>query len=382
MHITKYIKNGKTLYKFQGYVGTDLSTGKRIRVTRTGFNSPKECDLEFCRIKLEFENGPLTKNKKYTYQEVYDLWIEQYKNTVRSSTLNKTLCVFKTHILPIFKNKYIDMISINDCQLAINKWHKTLKNYKVTNNYCGLVFKYAIKNNIGNIKDNPTRYVEIPKPKEDIEDEEINKFYTKVELIKFLDCVKSKNNIKWYALFRTLSYSGMRKGELLALTWNDINFKDNTIRVNKTLSVMENNTLGIQPPKTKKSKRVITMDLITMNLLKDWKTQQAKDMLKLGYNVLNNKQIVFTNTKNEHIALQKVGQKIDSICNEFNLKRITPHGFRHTHCSLLLMSNIPIKEVQTRLGHSDIQTTMNIYAHISKEQEEETILKFAQYMSV
>lgn len=383
MYIKEYKdkKTNKTLFMFQGYLGVDQATGKRIRVTRTGFKSSKECELEYFKLKIEYEEGNYnTKPEKYKYQEVYDLWMEQYKNTVKESTLNKTLTIFKTHILPIFKDYYIDMIKVRHCQEAVNKWYKTLKNYRVINNYCGLVFKYAIK--LGIIKDNPTTLVTMPVRKESIEEESIENFYSKEEIIDFLDKVKTYDNKKWFTMFRTLAFTGCRKGELLALKWSDINFKENTISINKTLTRGLKNKLIVQPPKTKKSKRVLPMDVKTMNILQEWKTQQAKDMFKLGFNTLSKDQLVFSNAKNEFICPQKIGQKIDSICNKFKLRVITPHGFRHTHCSLLLESGTPIKEVQNRLGHSDIQTTMNIYAHVTKRREEETILKFAQFMSI
>ena len=69
------------------------------------------------------------------------------------------------------------------------------------------------------------------------------------------------------------------------------------------------------------------------------------------------------------------------IINENNLKRITPHGFRHTHCSLLFESGASLKEVQVRLGHTDIKTTMDIYTHVTKRQTEETANRFADFMS-
>lgn len=64
------------------------------------------------------------------------------------------------------------------------------------------------------------------------------------------------------------------------------------------------------------------------------------------------------------------------------MRRITTHGFRHTHCSLLFEAGASIKEVQDRLGHSDIKTTMNIYAHVSKEKKEQTADIFAQYVGI
>jgi len=170
MKITKYMKNNKITYMFQGYIGTDPATGKRIRVTRQGFNSSKECELEFYRLKLQFEEGDFAKKEKYSFLEVYELWMEQYKNTVKESTLQKTLTIFKNHILPHYGKMYVDMIKVTHCQDAINKWFKTLKNYKIINNYTSLVFKHGIK--LGIVRDNPTRLVTLPVRKEEIDEDQ------------------------------------------------------------------------------------------------------------------------------------------------------------------------------------------------------------------
>ena len=94
-------------------------------------------------------------------------------------------------------------------------------------------------------------------------------------------------------LFRVLAFTGMRKGELLALTWSDINFKDANIRINKTLTRGLNNVLIIQEPKTTSSARIIPIDDRTLNILSEWNKVQKKDFLKFGFNTLKPKQLVF-----------------------------------------------------------------------------------------
>jgi len=380
MQIKKVIKDNITTYTLQGYIGTDPATGKRIRVTRRGLSSPKECELTFYQLKLDFEHGGYSKKDKYTFQEVYDLWMEQYKNTVKESTLQKTLVLFKKHILPHYGKMYIDMVKVTHCQDAINKWFKILKNYRIINNYTSLVFKHGMK--LGIIKDNPTQLVTIPNRKEEVDNEKPENYYTRDELISFLDHVDKPDNAKWYTIFRLLAFSGCRKGEILALTWEDLNFKKNTLSITKTLTLGLENKLIIQPPKTKKSKRVLSMDEKTMIIMKEWKKRQAQDMLKFGFNTMNKNQLVFTNLKNEYINPQKIGQKIEAFCKKIDHKVITPHGFRHTHCSLLFEAGATIKEVQDRLGHSDVQTTMNIYAHVTEKKKEETAQKFASYINI
>ena len=103
-------------------------------------------------------------------------------------------------------------------------------------------------------------------------------------------------------------------------------------------------------------------------------------MIGLGFNVNKPDQLLFTNLKNKFINPQKVGQMMIKYCQRSGVKYITPHGLRHTHCSILFESGATLKDVQDRLGHSDIKTTMNIYAHVTEQKKEETALKFAAFL--
>lgn len=91
-----------------------------------------------------------------------------------------------------------------------------------------------------------------------------------------------------------------------------------------------------------------------------------KQYFILGYNTMNKKQLLFSNNKNDYLQPTVTRKYIKQICEKNLFKEIRTHGFRLTHCSLLFEAGASIKEVQDRLGHTDIQTTMNIYAHVSQ----------------
>lgn len=173
----------------------------------------------------------------------------------------------------------------------------------------------------------------------------------------------------------------MRKGETLALTWKDVNFKTNEIRINKAISRGKGNKLYVKDTKTGDS-RVIKIDARSMSILSEWKKLQKKEYFAVGINTTQPKQLVFSNEDNDFLQPTKTRKWLEHILNKYDLPKITTHGFRHTHCSFLLEAEVNIKEVQERLGHSDIQTTMNIYAHVSKRAKEEAINKFDNFMSV
>ncbi|PCF64391.1 site-specific integrase, partial [Staphylococcus intermedius] len=101
-----------------------------------------------------------------------------------------------------------------------------------------------------------------------------------------------------------------------------------------------------------------------------------------GHNTMNKSQYVFTNvSNNKPLNIKFIFDTLKLLCERHDFKRIKVHGFRHTHCSLLFEAGLSVQEVQNRLGHSDIQTTMNIYAHVTEKQRDNVAEKFANYIN-
>lgn len=377
------LKNGTLRYEFPVYLGVDPLTGKQKRTTKRGFKTRKDAELALARIKLDVAKGTYQQERAETYQEVYDLWVVQYEKTVEESTFVKTTGIFKNHILIAMGAYKIEKIHVDVCQKHVDEWAAKLKNFRMVKAYAAKVLDFAIKR--GYIQTNPFAHVDMPATatkKAIVNDEdEAENFYTREQLIKFLSCLEQESNYKAYALFRLLAFSGMRKGEALALTWNDLNFTTNELRINKALSRGKDNQLYVKSTKTGVA-RTIKMDDKTMAVLKEWKKKQKQDYLKLGFNTLQPKQLVFSNESNEFLQPTKTRKWIVHVQKKYGLGTITTHGLRHTHCSLLFEAGATLKEVQDRLGHSDVQTTMNIYTHVTKKAKEEAILKFANYIEM
>lgn len=376
------LANGEKRYMFKIYIGVDPLTGKEKRTTRRGFKTKKEAELALARIKLEISKGTFRKTQAETYQEIYELWIKQYEKTVEESTFMKTTGIFRNHILPALGQYKIEKMNIDVCQRHVDEWSAKLKKFRMVKAYAAKVMDFAIKR--GYIQTNPFALVDMPKLKKSIveSDEESNEnFYTREQLIEFLSALKEENNFKAYTLFRLLSFSGMRKGEALALKWTDLNFKENEIRINKAISRGKGNQLYLKSTKTG-IVRIIKMDEQTMQILKQWKKQQHEDYLILGFNTLNKDQLVFSNERNEYLQPTKTRKWLVHVQKKYNLKPITTHGLRHTHCSLLFEAGASIKEVQDRLGHSDVKTTMDIYTHVTKKAKAEAIQKFQNYLNI
>ncbi|MBF4501196.1 site-specific integrase [Savagea sp. SN6] len=378
--IKKYtLKNGEIRYKFQVYLGTNELTGKQERTTRRGFKSKKQAELELARIKLQVANKEFRQRKIETFNDVYNLWIIQYEKTVEESTFVKTEGIFKNHILPSLGAYKIDKITIEVCQEALNEWSNKLKRYAMVKSYASKVFDFAVKRDY--ISRNPFQYVELPRKKHDLISNKVSEknFYTKEQLLEFLYLLEKENNRMAYVFFRLLAFTGMRKGEAFSLTWGDVNFKKNELHINKALSRGKDNKLYVKSTKTNDVRNII-IDSATIDILKEWKKYQQDNFDYI--NTHHESQLIFSNSNNQFIQPSMTRKWIRQVQLKYDLKQITTHGLRHTHCSLLFEAGASLKEVQDRLGHSDIQTTMNIYTHVTEKAQEEAINKFSNYLNI
>ena len=353
-------------------------TGKQRYIRRQGFKSEKDAKTELLKIEYLVSTNQYFKDvKSGKFGDVLDEWLALHKETVKASTWQFIELRANKHVRPYFKNMYVDKITLRHCQDFVNK---TFKAAPVAYVYSVSIVKntldYALR--LGMIESNPMLYVIKPKKQTTILDKHGN-YYNKDELKNFLAAAKD-TSLKKYALFRLLSFSGVRIGECLALTWHDLNYKNNTIAINKTLARTKNG-IKIQTPKTKASNRVISLDTETIQILKSWQLEQRKQLLKLGINSMNKQQLIFSNTKNKFIIIPTVRLAIKQIAKKAGIYPITTHGFRHTHATLLFASGMDIKQVQARLGHSNVQTTLNIYTHAIQDKQDKIGDEFAKYIN-
>lgn len=383
--IKKYTKkDGSTAYMFRAYLGIDPQTGKAKRTTRRGFTNEKNARNELKRIEYEATQGLNTVqvcNK--TFEEVYHEWYKSYINTVRESTWNRTEGMFNNHILPALGKYRIRTITTAQCQTSLNKWFKlTSRNYKRWFNYVQSIFEYAIRQQY--ITDNPTKRVIMPK-KNATAGKRAPNFWDKSQLKTFFSYIDPSKELERYTLFRLLAFTGIRRGECLALTWDDIDTKNSTLNVNKTLTQGAKGKQIIQATKTKKGTRIISLDSTTLFYLKKWQLEQKRKLFMLGFNANESDQLLFATTKNTFKSLNTPKKWLDLITNRMKddniaLPHISIHGFRHSHASALFSAGATIKEVQERLGHEDAQTTLNIYTHVTKKQDKEAVNKLVNFL--
>lgn len=254
----------------------------------------------------------------------------------------------------------------------MNSWHKKYTRAATIMNYAGMVFNYAIR--IGLIQTNPTKVISKPTHQKKVQEDEDMNFYDKEELKTLMDTLENGSNFRAYAFFRLLAFTGMRKQEALALKWQDIDFENRTLNISKAVS-RKATGLYIQTPKTPASIRRISIDDKTLAILRDYKKQSDP-----------NGELILHTEKGGILSPAKTRKWLLTAQNNVNksrkepLKQISTHGFRHTHASLLFEAGATIKDVQARLGHSDIQTTMDVYTHVTKHAKEKLANQFNDYI--
>ena len=334
MKAEKDPKTGKWLIQYRY---TDWQ-GIRKKSTKRGFATKREAE-EWLRTFLMSQQADFNMN----FEEFLKLYYEDMAPRIRENTLRTKKYIIDLKILPFFGKKSINSIKPAD----VRRWQNELiaKGYSYTylrtvNNQLTAVFNYAVK--YYDLKNNPcTKAGSMGKNQAD----EMN-FWTKEEFTKFLDAVMDKH--RSYVGFKTLLWTGLRIGELLALTIEDIDFDAKTLNVSKSYQRIGTKDV-ITPPKTPKSNRIISIPEFLLEDLKDYvdSIYQPKATDRL-----------FPVTKHYFEREMKRGVALSGV------KKIRLHDCRHSHCALLFEMQIPPLEVAERLGHERVETTLNTYAHL------------------
>ena len=383
--MASYDQISKNNWRYRISLGKNTETGKYEYISKTGFKRKSDAKHQAEMIERQLRNGDYIAPSSSTFKQVADDWLKQYANDVKVSSVRARKKAIQ-HAIERFNTKPIQTIKKHDYQRFVDDMSAQYsKNYvdsivASTN----MIFKYAYDMRL--IKAMPSEDIKRPKKKvsvEELEDIEIHKkFLEKDELFQFLEVAKYHHSPQnSFEIFTTLAYTGMRAGELLALKWSDIDFENNTISITKTYYNPNNNKKHYQilTPKTESSIGKISVDPHVIQLLKDYKIY-VQDTWKNELYVDNN--FVFTDLNGYPLVIKKLSTWIQAIMKKTDItnKHISTHSFRHTHCALLIEAGVHIKEIQERLRHKDINTTMNIYAKITNSYKKDASQKFSQLM--
>lgn len=360
-------------YSFRLYVGVNELNGATIHRQRS-FKTYDEALDALAKMKKAVKKGEfIPDNKRYRFSDLVDMWLPQYKTTVKPSTYTTVNQLVHKHILGSLGGFYLDKLTVIKCQTIVNRWFDRYpKSYRRIFAYARKILDYGWRMEL--INSNPMAKVIKPRLKED--PHPFTNYYSKDELCLFLNACKKYNNPIYYTYFRLLAYTGLRPSEALALKWTDIDIFSQSISVSRSVDTKEHNKIVIDKPKTKFSIRTIDIDDGTLKTLKKWHNFTRS-------NVAFNSEYIFCNPKRpEGVFVRQDVRRWDyNIAATNKLRYISPHGFRHTHASMLFSAGVQAKDVQERLGHSTIRTTLDLYVHLGKQRKKKAVSKFAKFMA-
>lgn len=368
------LKNGEDRWLFQIFIGRNPITGKQIIKTKSGFKSPIEATIAYAKMLEEREKGSYTLEslavEKVTVETLYKQWHEEYSQSVEASTLSKTESYYKNHILPSIGSRKVRDITSGELQSLLNKWATQAKSGVVWGQYLKQLFSYAQLHEI--IFKNPFDVVTRPKKVNTSRERKQENFLNSEQLTRFLNYWETKT-VPQYAYFRLLAYTGLRRGEILALTWDDFDFQRHRLTVNKSVGLDYRNkttNMYLKQTKTGASNRTISIDKKTLEIMQAYKSIAPQNM----NNIIWPGKHTYMDFNVPERWIQKMRNELPDSDND--LKHVTLHGLRHTHATLLFEQaarhgkSAPIKAVQKRLGHADVAMTLQIYTHATSREND------------
>lgn len=400
-------KRGNT-YRIRVSCGIDTN-GKQIFKSTTFVPTHKEgtkaYDKEIADAARDFEKrvkeGNFLDGEHLTYKDVTKHWKSEWAEKNLSDGGYDYLKIIEGYAYPAFGNMKISRITPLHVQTLLNDLEKrglkpaTVKRATVAINS---VFRYAYRLQI--IHDNPCTRCEAPKAKKDtalhyFTKDQAMTFLNKALTQEYVDTIRSHDRtddtgkeyhvreykevhtipLQFRVLYTLAIYGGFRRGELAALTWKDIDFKNRTVSINKAAALRKGGYI-IKGPKTAAGIRTISLPGSCFSLMSKWKTEEMKIRFSLGtawegaddFEDTN----IFIQATGKMMDLNAIGQKFRRILERYNasveneedkLPIIRLHDLRHTSATLLVGSGIDIKTVSKRLGHSKASVTLDTYAH-------------------
>lgn len=341
-------KDEKTGKWFAKFYYTNWQGIKKQKWKR-GFATKKEA-LGFERDFLEKQSA----NPDMTFQNLYEIYMEDMAARLKQSTLLTKKAVLQTHILPFFGSKPINEIKASD----VRRWQAKLMSSP--NNYSQTYLK-KINTELNSIINYAKRFYDLNTnpcgkagPIGKAKTEEMD-YWTYDEYIAFREGVKDKSLS--YICFEVLYWTGMREGELLALSPADIDLDNKTISINRTYQRIEGKDV-FTSPKTRKSKRKIPIP--------DFLCQELSDYIQSRY-MLDADERLFPVTKSY------LSHEMIRGCKNTGVKKIRIHDIRHSHASLLINQGCDALMLADRLGHEKVSTTLNTYSHLFPHKQQELV---------
>lgn len=409
MNIEKIIHKGKTVLKKvkdngeisysvkSVYLGLDIKTGKPVKTTVTA-KTLRSLDRKIIQAKIDWEENGSTRKETFsiaTLSDLAEMWFSNYETWVSSdNTLNRVRNYLDTYILPKFGHYQPDKITSSDIQKWINELAQKSKESVDAGNkrakkgsakdFGAIAHKLREIFNFGithfELKYNPVQSIKIP-PKSKSNQKRIMVLHDEDLTIwlNFVDTLpNTRANRRFKVICDSLLASGMRINELLALTIYDLDFESSEILVTKTLVWKNANPkLGLKgkvvcknTPKSDSGNRKIAVPYQIIEQLQNFHDEMNLYFKKNG---LSKSKLIFPTIYGNYMCDRNERATLKRRLQEVDLPDYGFHLFRHTHASMMLNAGMNWKELQVRMGHKSIKTTMDIYAELAPKNQTQAV---------
>jgi len=352
-------KTGK-VWSFRIDARIDDRTSKRKQVYRSGFKTKHEAIAEMNRLKAEIMTGEYSEPSKTLFKDYIQSWLyDTHKHEVQLSSFEVGETIVRVHLIPYFQSIPLSKITAYDIdQLYTQKLNEGLANatVKKIHNLLSKALQKAVK--WGLIKNNPAKDASPPSihktPKQ---------IWTLEEAKTFLEVCGQENELIPFLL---AIFTGMRRGEILALKWKNVDLDKGVIHVEESLTRTKAKGLFVKEVKTSHSRRDVYLSASVQEALVRYRDKQTPN--KLG--------LVIASKAGGYLEPRNLIRKFKALAKKANVPDIPFHNLRHTHATILMRMGENPKVVSERLGHARVGITLDIYSHTNEEMQKNTANRF------
>ena len=369
-------KRGKNSYRLTVSEGFDLD-GKPMIHRKTVHGTKKDAEVELAKFVTEVQNGLVIDGKSLKFSEFTEIWKRDYGSKELAPSTYKRYCrMLETRLLPYFGHFYINKIKPTDImkfydllekdtQLVRKKGNNGSKTKKPLSGKTILEHHRLLRAMLHKavywqlIVANPAERVQPPKarkPKRRSYDDEQTKI-----LLENLELLPSEDTKYKVAIILTV-FTGVRLGELMGLEWQDVDFKNGIISINRSSQYLADMGVFTKVPKTESSIREIAIPEFIISLLEEYKLWYEEQKSIYGELWMNSDRL-FVQADGKPMHPSTISKWFVKYVGQIGLPVINFHGLRHTNASLLVAQNIDIAVISARLGHAQISTTLDFYVH-------------------
>lgn len=349
--------------------GADPATGRRRQVSKGGFRTEAEADKAMQGVMRDFETDRYVAPDKMIVRDyLLDEWLPAQQ--VRDSTRASYRRVLESRIIPHIGGTKLQALTPVDVNRLYRKLEATDNGRgaplsKRSIQYAHTLLRKALADaqRLDYVRRNVADNVDAPKSR--AADAPALKRWNVSQLQAFLNDAQADRLL---ALYFLAAVTGMRKSELLGLSWSNVDLKDGKLSVVRVLTKTDYD-VSFGPPKTKRSKRTIKLDQATVAVLKAHRKAQAAERL-VAHGVFENNDLVFCTELGKVIHPDRVSVQFTRRAKHLKLPLIGFRGLRHSFATLAIEAGEPMNAVSHRMGHFSPAVTLSIYAHVTGDMEE------------